>query len=239
MRITDRVTLLEAKGDRMAVNPVILSDDNITIMVDTSIPGALPDILAAMQENSIHPESINRLIFTHQDMDHIGSARDVKDLAPHLITMSHPEEAPYTDGSKTPIKMAARLAAMNTLPAEEQQRLRDSQATAAKCSITIDDYIQDGQVLPYCGGITVIHTPGHTPGHICLLCEGILIAGDALNAGSGELRGPNPVHTYDMALAMASVKKLMQYPIKAVCCFHGGLFEGDVQAALAAIVAGT
>ena len=30
----------------------------------------------------------------------------------------------------------------------------------------------------------VLHTPGHTPGSVCLLCEGVLFSGDTLFAGS-------------------------------------------------------
>ena len=60
--------------------------------------------------------------------------------------------------------------------------------------VSVDMAVADEEVLPYCGGITVIFTPGHTPGHICLYLNQskILIAGDALVAVHGELRGPNP-----------------------------------------------
>jgi glyoxylase-like metal-dependent hydrolase (beta-lactamase superfamily II) len=33
----------------------------------------------------------------------------------------------------------------------------------------IDERIKDGDVLPIAGGIEVIHTPGHSKGHISLL----------------------------------------------------------------------
>ena len=32
--------------------------------------------------------------------------------------------------------------------------------------------------------LRVLHTPGHTPGSVCLLCENCLFAGDTLFAGS-------------------------------------------------------
>ena len=42
--------------------------------------------------------------------------------------------------------------------------------------------LMDGQLLPVSGGVRVVHTPGHSPGHISLLIEqsGTLITGDAL-----------------------------------------------------------
>ncbi|MHB8917725.1 MAG: MBL fold metallo-hydrolase [Desulfocucumaceae bacterium] len=55
--------------------------------------------------------------------------------------------------------------------------------------------VADEEELPYCGGITVIHTPGHTPGHICLYHKQsrTLIAGDALFA-EGGLRAGAPIY---------------------------------------------
>ncbi len=44
-----------------------------------------------------------------------------------------------------------------------------------------DEYLRDGQILENLG-ITVIHTPGHTPGSSCFLVEGerALLSGDTL-----------------------------------------------------------
>ena len=44
---------------------------------------------------------------------------------------------------------------------------------------------QDGDILNLAGlTLRVLHTPGHTPGSVCLLCENCLFAGDTLFAGS-------------------------------------------------------
>jgi len=45
-----------------------------------------------------------------------------------------------------------------------------------------DRYLKDGDVLP--GNLRVMHTPGHSPGSIVLVGEGILFVGDLLFAGS-------------------------------------------------------
>ena len=56
-----------------------------------------------------------------------------------------------------------------------------------------DDY---GGELSVAGlHFTVLHTPGHTPGSVCLLCENVLFAGDTLFAGScgrTDFLGSNP-----------------------------------------------
>lgn len=44
---------------------------------------------------------------------------------------------------------------------------------------------QEGDVLQFAGlTLQVLHTPGHTPGSVCLLCEDVLFSGDTLFAGS-------------------------------------------------------
>ena len=88
-------------------------------------------------------------------------------------------------------------------------------------------------------GLQVIHTPGHTPGHICVLdpTEGILVAGDALNGADGGVIGPNPSFTPDMDLANQSVKKLAGFSFETVLFGHGEPVEigaGSLVAALAA-----
>ena len=44
--------------------------------------------------------------------------------------------------------------------------------------------LADGQVIPLGGlAISALATPGHSPGHFCYLCEGLLITGDILFCG--------------------------------------------------------
>ena len=44
-----------------------------------------------------------------------------------------------------------------------------------------DILLKDGQMLPFAGGtVKVLHTPGHTPGGICLLYDKLLFSGDTL-----------------------------------------------------------
>lgn len=67
----------------------------------------------------------------------------------------------------------------------------------------------DGDILHLAGlDITVIHTPGHTPGSVCLLCETTLFSGDTLFAGSC---GRTDLPGGDWATIQTSLKKLAGY----------------------------
>jgi glyoxylase-like metal-dependent hydrolase (beta-lactamase superfamily II) len=84
--------------------------------------------------------------------------------------------------------------------------------------------------------LTVIATPGHTPGHISVLdpAAGVLVAGDAI-VGS-PLAGPVERFSSDIALANASVSNLAAFDYEVILFGHGEpVLEGgsDAVAALA------
>ena len=55
----------------------------------------------------------------------------------------------------------------------------------------------------------ILHTPGHTPGSVCLICEDVLFSGDTLFAGScGRTDFPGS----DPKEMVASLKKLYELP---------------------------
>jgi len=60
-----------------------------------------------------------------------------------------------------------------------------------------------------------------------------LVTGDALIAADGQLLGPNPSMTFDIDEAYKSLKKLTQYAIETVICFHGGVYRENAQQRIA------
>ena len=89
-------------------------------------------------------------------------------------------------------------------------------------------------------GLRVIATPGHTPGHVCVLdpAGSLLILGDAMNNIESKLAGPNPQYTADMAQAHQSVKKLAKLTFQRAVFGHGDLIDKGASQAIAKL-AGT
>jgi glyoxylase-like metal-dependent hydrolase (beta-lactamase superfamily II) len=89
-------------------------------------------------------------------------------------------------------------------------------------------------------GLRVIATPGHTPGHVCVLdpAGSLLILGDAMvNIGS-KLGGSPPEYTADMAQANQSVKKLAKLKFERAVFGHGEPIDKGASQAIAKL-AGT
>ncbi len=237
MKIAEGLEIIELQADSMGTasvfRPTLIWDEDTVVLVDTGVPGQIQNICAEMEKAGVPFERLSKVIITHHDMDHIGSLSSVVKESNHRVeVISHVGERPYIQGEKVPIKMtpermAEREKALEGMPEEKRNAMK---TMFANLPAKVDTLVQDGEELPYCGGIVVIHTPGHTPGHICLYLKKYktLITGDALNATEGELIGPNPVYTANMQEAINSLKKLSKYNIQKVICYHGGLVSDKV-----------
>ena len=77
-----------------------------------------------------------------------------------------------------------------------------------------DVELQDGDVVREAGlELTVLHTPGHTPGGVCYLSGGTLFCGDTLfyrSYGRIDLPGGDEQEMF------ASLARLMQLPVQTV-----------------------
>lgn len=232
MRIGENIEALELRmnlgGQESTIYPVLLWDSDEVTLVDTGLPGQLDDLRQQIEDAGVSLNSIRRIILTHQDIDHIGGAPEVVRAAGDEIEVwAHGEDKPYIEGDKPLLKMNRERMTrmMESLPEAQRQRLE--QTFSRPPSSKVDRTLRDGQELPiYDDGIEVIHTPGHTPGHLSLFVRKakLLIAGDELRVEQGELVGPSESATPDMQSANASLGKLTDREIDYALCYHGGYY---------------
>ncbi len=166
-------------------------DTNCYILYDETTSKALvvdpgdeaSRILAALMDKQLHVEAV---VLTHGHFDHMMAARAVCDA--------------------TGAPLCAAAAEADTL-ADAQSNLSAMFYTGQGVTLTAQRPLRDGDVLSIGGErLTVLSTPGHTPGCICLLGEGLLVAGDTLFAGSiGRLDFPGG----DAQAMMTSLARLV------------------------------
>jgi len=207
---------------------LIVDETHGSTLVDTGLPGQQEAIASALAEANIRVQDLKRIILTHQDIDHVGSLHDLAHASGARV-LAHATEAPYIDGSLQPRFARPDVLAQRPELRPVAERFRPS---------PIDEQLQDGTRLDLAGGVRVIFSPGHTPGHICLYLERTktLITGDALTANEGRLYGPNVSATPDIPTARQSVQKLAELDVQAIVCYHGGVVSEEANEQIRRVV---
>jgi len=227
MKIASNVAMLALARPNGTIYPTLTWDKDSLVLIDAGFPGQADALISAIAAEGFRAEGITHMIFTHHDIDHIGCLPDILQLAPSAQVIAHVDEAPYIDGRKTPIKLAALEAAYDNLPDQMRQFCDTLREGFANRRAAIGQAVADNEILPAAGGIEIVHTPGHTPGHIALFLRqsGIMVAGDAANIADGQITGPNPQHSFDIAQGTLSLEKLKAYDCRGVVSYHCGFLE--------------
>ncbi|MFJ5623920.1 MBL fold metallo-hydrolase [Peribacillus loiseleuriae] len=210
MEISKGVEMLQLEFHGNAIHPILLWDQETAVLIDTGFPGQIEDLRVAMNKVRVSFDKLKVVILTHQDIDHIGSLPEIlQECGNNIKVYAHDLDKPYIQGD---------------LPLLKDGHLDNPPKGK------VDDTLKDGQELPYCGGIHVIHTPGHTPGHISIFLKQskTLIAGDSMYSVNGIIGGIHAPTTLDIKAARLSLKKYLDLDIESVVCYHGGLSKVNI-----------
>jgi glyoxylase-like metal-dependent hydrolase (beta-lactamase superfamily II) len=175
----------------MAVNAYILSDSKQkdAIVID---PGAEPDAIRL----ALRGKNLKAILLTHGHVDHIGAVAALRE-------------------GDVPVYIHKKDADMLTNPNLSLAAMFNQRASQGEADFDLTD-----GTLTLCGlTISVLHTPGHTPGSCCFLVDNILFSGDTLfEGGVGRTDLPGG----DDNKLKKSVSRLIQMePDIIVCPGHG------------------
>lgn len=155
-----------------AVNSFALVDEDGSVtLVDTGVERAPARIVAGLAAIGKHPADVQRIVLTHAHPDHAGGAKEMAARTGAPIAV-HADDAGFVESGESPPN--DRSSTVGRLFA----RLQDGRFPA----VEVGERLADGQVLDVAGGLRVVATPGHSPGHVSLLHEPTrtLITGDAI-----------------------------------------------------------
>jgi glyoxylase-like metal-dependent hydrolase (beta-lactamase superfamily II) len=158
---------------------------------------------------------LKRILITHSDFDHVGGLAALKKATGARVYASPVEAQALSEGhTSRPVKPRRLITRLLF-------GLMGGLFKPAR--IQVDELLTDGQILPVLGGLRVIETLGHTPGHISLFSAstGILFSGDSIVSGEAGLRGSSGANNWDQAKSDESVRKQATLGARILCSGHG------------------
>lgn len=176
------------------------------VLVDATKDADAKGIFAGLAEARVKPTDITTIVVTHTHPDHVTGLAALKEKTRAKV-VAHEVEAPFI----------ARTTVYPGPPGPQKH-----------VAVPIDRTVRDGESFD---GLTVIHTPGHTPGHMSLLDKerSLLIAGDAVCTGDDH--GPidralglgpmDDAYNIDPRQHRQSIKKLARFDFENLVCGHG------------------
>jgi glyoxylase-like metal-dependent hydrolase (beta-lactamase superfamily II) len=189
----------------LSVYAFLIDEPRLTL-IDAGLIGSAGRVQRYVKRMGRSLDDLAQIICTHAHPDHIGGVRELAGDRDVEVLM-HPADL---DGLKVTLRDAVANRNRGQLIAYFTRH--PGEATP----------ITDGQVLPILGGLRVVHTPGHTPGSVCLYAERhrLLFVGDMLQVIRRKVTFASSVFSEDLPLARASVARLAELDVQTLVFSH-------------------
>jgi glyoxylase-like metal-dependent hydrolase (beta-lactamase superfamily II) len=184
---------------------LLINGEELTV-IDTGTSGNAQKTVEYIQKISHKPYDVKTIVLTHYHMDHMGSAKELKDLTNAKVA-AHTEDADYVAGKKP-------------FPKPKNLLFRAVSSFVKPAPVQVDIILKEGDKI---SGLTVIHAPGHTPGSIMLLDEKrkVLFAGDTLRYDGKKISGAPEQFSTDLNQAKESITKASTLNFDIMLPGHG------------------
>jgi glyoxylase-like metal-dependent hydrolase (beta-lactamase superfamily II) len=206
-----------------AVNVFVIAEENgFLTLVDTGNAGSETKIFKAIAEIGKKPSDIHKIFLTHSHPDHAGSLAAIKKETNAKVWMHSEDASLVRQGIAIRLPQILSSGFVNWLIFNLFIKRVKNEIPVAE----VENEVKDGDILPFNGGIEVIHTPGHSKGHICFLInkEKLLICGDV--AANLPSLGMSTVYE-NPEEGLASIRKLFKFDFDKAVFGHGEAISID------------
>jgi glyoxylase-like metal-dependent hydrolase (beta-lactamase superfamily II) len=179
------------------------------MLVDTGAPGHYETVIRALAQIGVQPIHIKKIVLTHHHFGHVGGLYVLKRRSGALV-YAHSSDISYISGR---IRRRAVRSPMERAFQSAVSFARFADVTP----VAVDRRLEDDMEI---NGWRVVHTPGHTPGHICLLRGDMLISGDLLQYSGGVFREMPPSTIADLPTSRNSIIRVAEFDIEAILPGH-------------------
>jgi glyoxylase-like metal-dependent hydrolase (beta-lactamase superfamily II) len=212
MKIIDNVYIIPG----VVANPYILVDADGLTIIDTGLPRSEKKILAYVTSLGKSARDVKRILLTHSDLDHVGGLAALQKATGARTYASKIEAGFIAAGKPSREIKRSRFSVQSLLFAFVRPFFKAT-------PFQVDEFLTDGQILPALGGLHVLDTAGHTPGHISLFAPaaGILFCGDSMVTDEDGIHGSRAGLTWDDSKARDAEKRQAALGARIVCSGHG------------------
>ncbi len=204
MKVAPGVHRISFAIDAKPMAMYIIEGDRLTL-IDTGLPSTPDEIyLPAIEAIARKPEDVGLILITHADADHIGGNRAARELFPNAQFACHLNDQRWA--SDPAVILDERYDGFAPFGLRYDRTVFDMLASWMGPAEPMDILLRGGERLRRTGNdwLTVLHVPGHTPGHICLYNADhrYAIIGDAIFGRSqvdtaGNWSAPPPYTSVD------------------------------------------
>jgi hydroxyacylglutathione hydrolase len=178
------------------------------VLVDTGYGSDLTDTEDLLREAGVPPESLSLIVNTHYHSDHVGGNGGLQRGYGTPVAAHRWEAALVNDRDRE--ACGAEWLGQPVEPYEANLPLSDG------------DEVDAGGVA-----LEVLHTPGHTLGHVSLYApeERVFIFGDAVHGDDVAWINPYREGAGAVVRALESLDRLASLPVRWACSGHGPAIE--------------
>ena len=196
----------------------LLHDGDQCVMVDTGLFGETFFICRLFRRLKLAPASLKAILLTHGHLDHAGNLARLQNWSGAKI-YAHPNEQAHINGTY-PYQGLNRWC--GRLEAVGRQVFGYRPAN-------IDEFLADGQHLPFWGGLEVVHLPGHTLGHCGFYSAkyNLLFSGDMLASYFFNTHRPAAILNSAPEQIATSAEKIRQLQPRWIVPCHYDFLNGD------------
>jgi glyoxylase-like metal-dependent hydrolase (beta-lactamase superfamily II) len=202
----------------MAVCQLLVEGDEACLL-DTGLVGEPVLLARLLRRLGLAPSAIKAIVLTHGHLDHAANLARLKEWTGARV-YGHALEQPHVDG-RYPYEGTARWCGRLERMGRALVRYRPAR---------IDEHFAEGDVLPFWGGLRVLHLPGHTAGHCGFYSarHDLLFSGDLFASYFFNTHLPPPILNTQPELIPASLRRVQRLAPRWIVPCHYDFLDGDL-----------